>query len=153
MVLLTNMRITNHLDRVAYYIEKSCHLSYFEYQWFLANQTLNQQRLVAVIHMETPFCTNYSTLVAIVIRLIPLVKYLQFHDHLTNPKMNTSKFEREHVFFFCLSLLPVNKSVFILRSCFYCFTTPGISCDSDCEPVLVLKITCRYNSLTIGGFF
>ena len=102
MVLLTNMRITNHLDRVAYYIEKSCHLSYFEYQWFLANQTLNQQRLVAVIHMETPFCTNYSTLVAIVIRLIPLVKYLQFHDHLTNPKMNTSKFEREHVFFFVL---------------------------------------------------
>ena len=55
------MRITIHLDRVAYYTEKSCHLIYLEYQRFLANQTFNQQRLVAMIHMETPFYSNYST--------------------------------------------------------------------------------------------
>ena len=57
------MRITIHLVHVAYYIEKSCQLIYLEYQRFLANQTSNQQRLVAAIQMEIPFCSNYSTLV------------------------------------------------------------------------------------------
>ena len=92
--------------------------------------------------METSFCSIHSTLLAMVTRFNPLLKYFSCAT-LTNPKINTCKFERKTCLS-CLNLFSVSKSVFIVGCSFYCFMAP------EALGILVVSLCCfpRLHDLT-----